>query len=236
MKKQLQITLLFLAISNIVFAQDDALNQSGIDRGKIARVGLQIGLNSPSMEFTKINDPSIYPELGFMPRLNAGIYSEGGATENFVFHIGLFYSGAGYQTSDVTTTLDYVQIPLIFNFRTDLFNKAYLQLGGGFYGGYAFSGKSITDSEIDRDIISTREADDVNEFYVLDIGLILKADFEYNINEKRIIKVGASYNFGVLNASNEFTDNSANQDITYDFGAKNRIFSFNLTYLINLNK
>lgn len=234
MKKQLQVLILFLAIANVAFAQSDMSNQSDETDSKISRVGLQIGMNSPSMEFTKISDPSIYPNLEFMPRLNAGIYSEGGATENFVFHIGLFYSGAGYKAENETVTLDYVQVPMIFNFRTDLFNKAYLQLGGGFYGGYAFSGKSETDNEIDRDIISSREADNVKEFFAVDFGLLVKADFEYVINDKRVVKLGASYNFGILNASNEFTEDLGNgNEITYDFGAQNRILSINLTYLIN---
>lgn len=237
MKKQLQILILLLVVANMAVAQNEISDQLDSKSSKISRVGLQFGMNSASMEFTKISDPSIYPTLEFLPRLNAGIYSESGTTENFVFHIGLFYSGSGYQAQNETVTLDYVQIPLVFNFRTDLFNKAYLQLGGGFYGAYAFSGKSVTDTQIDRDIISTREADDINEFYVLDLGLLLKADFEYNINDKRIIKIGASYNFGVLNTSNEVTeDMGGGNSVTYDLGAKTRTLGINITYLINLNK
>ncbi|WP_375580631.1 outer membrane beta-barrel protein [Marivirga tractuosa] len=238
MRKQLQILILFLAISNVAIAQDDFTSQSTTEEGRISRVGLQVGMNSASMVFTKVSDPNIYPDLQFLPRLNAGIYSETGTTENFVFHIGLFYSGSGYKTESETVTLDYVQVPLVFNFRTDLFNDAYLQIGGGFYGAYAFSGKSTTDSQINRDIISTREADDaddVNDFYVLDLGLLLKADFEYNINDKRIVKIGASYNFGVLNTSNEVTENMGGGNfVTYDLGAKTRTLGINLTYLINL--
>ena len=233
MKKQLLTLILISVITSVSFAQTDG----SIIEKKIKRVGLQVGMNSTSMVFTNITDPSIYPTFDFQPRLNAGIYSETGASENFVFHIGLFYSGAGYKTSDETVTLDYVQVPMVFNFRTDLFKQAYLTLGGGFYGGYAFSGKRETDNEIDRDIISLNNEDkEVKEFYMFDFGFLVKADFEYNINDKRIIKIGASYNFGVLDASNSnYTETlPGGGEITYDLGAKNRVFGLNLTYMINL--
>ncbi len=233
MKNTLPIILLFILTSYFTQAQDYTPSAPK----KIKRVGLQIGANMPSMVFTKINDPAIYPDFESFTRLNAGIYSETGATENFVFHIGLFYSGAGYKTENETLTLDYVQVPFVFNFRTDLYENLFLQIGGGFYGGYAFAGKSETDNEIDRDILSLKKEKATNPFYALDAGLLLKADFEYTFNNDKIVKLGVGYNFGIVNVSNEYTVDTGAGDMTVgDIGAKNRIFSINATYLINMKK
>ncbi len=220
-----------MGITSLTFAQ------APVSPKKVSRIGLQIGMNSPKMVFTKINDQSIYPELQSFSRINAGIYSETGATDNFVFQIGLFYSGAGYKAEQETVTLDYVQVPMIFNFRTDIYKELFLTLGGGFYGGYAFSGKSENDTEIDRDILSMRDADETKPYFFFDGGLLLKADFEYTFNDEKVVKLGVGYHFGIIKASNEFSEDlGGGNTFTYDTGAKNRIFSINATYLINLKK
>jgi hypothetical protein len=113
----------------------------------------------------------------------------------------LFYSGAGYKTEEITETFDYIQVPFIFNFRTDIYKDLYLTLGGGFYGGYAFLGKSETGTEIDRDILSMKDADEVKSYFYFDGGLLLKADFEYTFNEKKVVKLGVGYHFGIINTS-----------------------------------
>lgn len=235
MKNKLLVVALFFFIPNIMSAQSSSTTHVAKQK-KVSRVGLQFGANRPSMIFTKISDQSIYPKFKSYTKFNGGIYSESGATDNFVFHIGLFYSGAGYKTKDETLSLDYIQVPFIFNFRTDVYQELFLQLGGGFYGGFAFSGRSETDTEINRDILSINSSN--KPFLYWDAGLLLKADLEYSLNEKKVIKLGASYGFGILNTSKEYTkDPGTPSEITYsDFGARNRIFSINISYLINLNK
>ncbi len=119
---------------------------------------------------------------------------------------------------------------MIFNFRTDIYKDLFLTLGGGFYGGYAFSGKAESDTDIDRDILSMKEADEVKPYFYFDGGLLLKADFEYTFNNEKVVKLGVGYHFGIINASNEIAKEfGVGNTVTYDTGAKNRIFSINAT-------
>ncbi len=86
MKKTLLVLALLVSITSLTFAQAPTTPK------KISRIGLQVCMNNPTMVFTKINDQSMYTELQSFSRINAGIYSETGATDNFVFQIGLVYS------------------------------------------------------------------------------------------------------------------------------------------------
>jgi hypothetical protein len=49
--------------------------QAQVTPKKVSRIGLQVGINTPTMVFTKISDQSIYPDLQSSTRVNTGIYS-----------------------------------------------------------------------------------------------------------------------------------------------------------------
>jgi hypothetical protein len=238
--KKIGFLILFCVFSITSMAQQYQSNPRPPRPKAIKRIGLQAGLNLPQMVFTEITDASIYPDMKPFPRFNAGFYSESGVSENFVTQIGLFYSGAGYRTGETTTTIDYISIPLIFNFRAEIAGPVSFLVGAGPYGSFAFNGVMKDDefNFIDRNILSMRkkEARDNKPFLIFDAGLIFSGAIEYKLNNDNLLKLGASYNFGVMNISNEHVLDFGDGNFMEigDLGARNRILSIHLTYMLDL--
>jgi hypothetical protein len=231
MKKNL-LLIFFFAIG--LYSLDAQIKEIAV-----RRVGFQTGVNLPNMIFTNITDPNLF-HLEPLTRFNAGFYSESGGSEYFTVHFGLYYSGGGTLVQEIedgvnhttSISIDYMKVPWIFNFRTDIYGDLFFTIGGGVYGAFAFAGVMEDDLIIDRSILSRRK-ENVKEFFILDGGLTFKADFEYTIG-KKVLKLGASYDVGIMDISN---DQELGQGIDpFNLGARNRFISINFTYMINLNK
>lgn len=243
MKKSILLLALSFIITCSVYALqgNNASNDSSTDM-KIRRIGLQAGINSSKMVFTKITDQDIFNELEFFPRFNAGFYSESGASQNFVTQIGLFYSGGGYNYPDdendvnATIKIDYIKVPLVFNFRTEIIDRLAFLVGTGPYAAFGFNAIEEINGETNRDILSfsTDDIEDNKPYNHLDFGLKFSSGLEFELNNDQLLKFGVSYDFGISTVSNEKDLSGDNTTIVADTGAKNRILSFHLTYMLNL--
>jgi hypothetical protein len=200
MNKKL-LLILFLAIG--FYSMDAQVKEIAV-----RRIGFQTGINLPNMVFTNITDPNLF-RMEPLTRFNAGFYSESGGSEYFTVHFGVFYSGGGTLVQEIedgvnhntSISIDYLKVPLIFNFRTDIYGDLFFTIGGGLYGAFAFAGVMEDDLMIDRSILSRRK-ENVKEFFMLDGGLTFKADFEYIIRNK-VLKLGTSYDVGIMDISND---------------------------------
>ncbi len=241
MKKLILLIGLICASTYFSIAQQPNINQqnvTGQQKLNISRIGLQVGANITQVVFTQISDMALYPDLQIYPRFNAGFYSESGSTQNFVTRIGLFYSGAGYKTKEINTTLEYLKIPLIFNFRSKISGPVHFMVGAGPYGSFAFHGVMKYDNLIDRDILSMpgKNLEQNKPYKYYDLGVTFSGSIELLLNNNNTIKLGASYDFGIIDVSNEYKIYlDETNKIVIDEGAKNRVLSINFSYLIDLN-
>jgi hypothetical protein len=238
--KKISLLIIMCLFSLATVAQTYHSTPSVPKEKKIKRIGLQTGFNMPQMVFTEITDQEFYPQMSTHPKFNLGFYSETGTSDYFVMAIGLFYSGAGFRTDDNTTSLDYITIPWILNFRAPIAGAVALLIGAGPYGSYAFNGIEKYDNGafIDRNILSLRKEDTTKNkpYLMFDGGLIFSGGVEYKLNNDNLLKLGVSYNFGILNLSNPvYTDfGGGNYMEVEGFGARNRVLSINLAYMFDL--
>lgn len=210
---------------------------------QVSRIGLQMGINLPKQVFTTITDQSVYPDFDSPARFTAGFYSESGAFEYFVTQFGVFYSSAGYKIGDHSLRLDYLQVPVIMNFRTPIAGPVFLQAGMGPYFGFAFNGLMKTGDRIERDIlsISSGNATENKPYNFFDGGLVFGGSVEWVLPTSQILKLGVSYNLGVFKVSNKHMfmmddGDGGFEEVELNTGAKNRIFSIHLSYLLDLKK
>jgi hypothetical protein len=226
---------LFILLPMGSFAQTPGAPTS---RGKqIQRIGLQTGINFPRQVFTTITDVSYLPELKNPARFTAGFYSESGTYEYFVTQIGVFYSSAGYKGDYGSVHLDYLQVPVILNFRTPIVEPFFLQAGLGPYFGFAFNGVEKGETTIDRDILSlpSDKPGDNKPYSFFDGGLVFRGSVEWVLPSNQILTLGVSYHLGVLKVSNKYLMEE-DPETEINIGAKNRILSIHLSYLLDLKK
>jgi hypothetical protein len=239
--RQAVILLLLFFITLPMQGQAPATSSRGIKQ--VSRIGLQLGVNLPKQVFTTITDENIYPDFDSPARFTAGFYSESGAFEYFVTQFGVFYSSAGYKIDDHILRLDYLQVPVVMNFRTPITGPVFLQAGMGPYFGFAFNGVMKTGSLIERDILSI-PGDNLEEnkpYGYFDGGLIFGGSVEWVLPTSQILKLGVSYNLGIIKVSNKHIFMMDDGDggfeaVELNTGAKNRIFSIHLSYLLDLKR
>lgn len=226
----------FIFLLAQTFAQPSS--GSGFKTKQIQRIGIQMGINLPKQVFTTINNPDLLPDFSNPARFSAGFYSESGVSEYFVTQVGVFYSGAGYKINNDILRLDYLKVPVIMNFRTPIVGPVYLQVGMGPYFGFAFNGVFKSDDIIERDILSF-PGGDVQEnkpYSYFDGGLIFGGSAEWVLPNSQIIKLGVSYHLGIIKVSNKHMVSDGGDPVEVNNGAKNRILSINVCYLLNLRK
>lgn len=234
MKKALFV-FTFLLSTGLLWSQTTSVG--GLRPKKVSRIGLQLGLNFPSQVFTTITDESELPDLKNPARFTAGFYSESGAYEYFVTQFGVFYSSAGYKTADGSVSLDYLQVPVIMNFRTPIVEPVFLQAGLGPYFGFAFNGVQRSGTSINRDILSLPSSNlsENKPYGFFDGGLVFRGCVEWVLPSRQIIALGVSYHLGVFKVSNKYLA-EGEPPVEINTGAKNRIFAINLSYLLDLSK
>lgn len=226
---------LFILLPLGSFAQDPGT--PALKGKQIQRIGLQLGVSMPKQVFTTINDPAAYPDFNNPARFTAGFYSESGTHEYFVTQIGVFYTGGGYKINEAILRLDYLQVPLTLSFRSPIVEPVYLQAGLGPYFGFAFNGLMKNESVIERDILSIPggKPEDNKPYSFFDGGLNFAGSVEWVLPGSQILKLGVSYHLGVFKVSNKYLYED-DPDTEINTGAKNRIFSIHLSYLLDLKK
>lgn len=235
------ILLLVFLITLPIQGQIPATSARGAKQ--VSRIGLQMGINLPKQVFTTITDENLYPDFDSPARFTAGFYSESGAFEYFVTQFGVFYSSGGYKIDDHSLRLDYLQVPVIMNFRTPITGPVFLQAGMGPYFGFAFNGIMKTGDVIERDILSI-PGDNIEEnkpYSYFDGGLVFGGSVEWVLPTSQILKLGVSYNLGIFKVSNKhifmMDDGEGGfEAVELNTGAKNRIFSIHLSYLLDLKR
>jgi hypothetical protein len=239
--KQGVIFLLVILITLPLQGQVPATSARGAKQ--VSRIGLQMGINLPKQVFTTITDENLYPDFDSPARFTAGFFSESGAFEYFVTQFGVFYSSGGYKIGDHSLRLDYLQVPVIMNFRTPIAGPVFLQAGLGPYFGFAFNGIMKTGDTIERDILSI-PGDNISEnkpYSFFDGGLVFGGSVEWVLPTSQILKLGVSYNLGIFKVSNKHIymmddGDGGFEGVELNTGAKNRIFSIHLSYLLDLKR
>ncbi len=233
--KRCLFIIFFLLSATILWSQTGPV--STLRQKKVSRIGVQLGLNFPSQVFTTITEESELPDLKNPARFTAGFYSESGTYEYFVTQFGVFYSSAGFKTKDGSVNLDYLQLPVILNFRTPIIEPVFLQAGLGPYFGFAFNGVERSGTSINRDILSlpSTNLSESKPYGFFDGGLVFRGSVEWVLPSRQILTLGVSYHLGVFKVSNKYLAQDE-PPVEINTGAKNRIFAINLSYLLDLTK
>jgi hypothetical protein len=144
---------------------------------------------------------------------HAGAFANIGFTRMFAFQPEIMYSrkGAKLQNPDITTHLDYVDVPLVFHVNADgLFFEAGPQVG------FLVSAKNKA-GNVSTDVKPT--------FNTVDAGYV----FGLGYQRKTGLGVGLRYNGGFTNVVKSYTVGSA----TIQDNIRNSAFQLYLTYSFN---
>ena len=196
-KKVLVVTVLAVAVLTAGYAQGQF------------KFGARAGLNFTNMKF-EASGISISPKM--KPGIQLGLVGEYGLSESLFFQPGILFAQQGCkldgklfgESGEFKLTLNYVQVPLNFQFKTDV-GGALLLLQAGPYGGIGVSGKYKYDKE-SEDV----EFGDSGDFKTFDLGLGIGAGLQFDN-----IQVGIGYNIGLADISTESGLTNKNSGLTF---------------------
>ena len=185
--------IIFAGILSILFASI-SLAQT--------RIGITAGLNASNLN-TSGDETSSNFKAGFQ----AGLVADFGITESFSFMPELLFSqrGCKYKVGDITTTINYLQLPLNLAYKFDTGYGSNLFIFAGPYLGYAISGKSGP--------VDIKFGSGALEMKPLDFGINAGLGFQY---EKVFFKV--QFNPGLYNLSNVDGYSSKNINVAVTAG------------------
>ncbi|WP_167855280.1 porin family protein [Hymenobacter wooponensis] len=174
-----------------------------------SNVSLGLKAGATLSDFTGEQASAYKSIVGF----NVGVFANIGFTRMLAFQPEIMYSrkGAKLETPDITTHLDYVDVPLVFHVNADgLFFEAGPQVG------FLVSAKNKT-SNVSTDVKPT--------FNTVDAGYV----FGLGYQRKTGLGVGLRYNGGFTNVVKSYTvGNTKVQD-----NIRNSAFQLYLTYSLN---
>ena len=209
MKKVLFILAIAIAATGSVNAQD-------------VKIGAKVGLNLASIT----GDGDVYGEdsdtkIGF----NQGLFAEISLSDKFIFQPELLFSTQGnvYKQGSfddlikITIELDYLNIPLLIKYAVS--DKFALEFGPQL--GFLLSANTDVEGILfDNETISVRQ-DVKDSFKSIDLGL----NFGISIDVSEKVMIGARYNLGLSNISDE-----EDIGIEEDINVKNSLFSLSVGY------
>ena len=209
MKKVLFILAIAIAVTGSVNAQD-------------VKIGAKVGLNLASIT----GDGDVYGEdsdtkIGF----NQGLFAEISLSDKFIFQPELLFSTQGnvYKQGSfddlikITIELDYLNIPLLIKYAVS--DKFALEFGPQL--GFLLSANTDVEGILfDNETISVRQ-DVKDSFKSIDLGL----NFGISIDVSEKVMIGARYNLGLSNISDE-----EDIGIEEDINVKNSLFSMFVGY------
>ena len=209
MKKVLFILAIAIAVTGTVNAQD-------------VKIGAKVGFNLASIT----GDGDVYGEdsdtkIGF----NQGLFAEISLSDKFIFQPELLFSTQGnvYKQGSfddlikITIELDYLNIPLLIKYAVT--DKFALEFGPQL--GFLLSANTDVEGILfDNETISVRQ-DVKDSFKSIDLGL----NFGISIDVSEKVMIGARYNLGLSNISDE-----EDIGIEEDINVKNSLFSMFVGY------
>jgi hypothetical protein len=166
------------------------------------RIGLNAGFSLGTFKnYDLDNEGDFTTTTGFL----IGVVGDMHVAKKFHLRPGLqFVQKGGVETTEVggvqtkaTTTLNYLELPIDFVYKTKAM-KGMLFLGAGPSLAYAFSGKLKTATPTNTQEIDIDFGDDENTFKPFDLGVNLLVGFELSYG----IYFQANSNFGLTNLSN----------------------------------
>lgn len=176
-------------------------------------VGIRGGLNFANQSFS-INGISLSPSS--RTSFNAGISVDIPLVESFYVQSGLYYTSKGCVIENgsdkLTTSLNYLEIPVLASYRYNFSSSTQLQFNVGPYFAYGLSGK-VKEEQYGHTSESDVFGDDSSNRF--DAGLQIGAGITVSK-----VYLGCAYEFGFLNI------NAANDNIN----VKNKNFMINLGY------
>jgi len=186
------------------------------------KIGAKVGLNLASIT----GDGDVYGEdsdtkIGF----NQGLFAEISLSDKFIFQPELLFSTQGnvYKQGSfddlikITIELDYLNIPLLIKYAVS--DKFALEFGPQL--GFLLSANTDVEGILfDNETISVRQ-DVKDSFKSIDLGL----NFGISIDVSEKVMIGARYNLGLSNISDE-----EDIGIEEDINVKNSLFSMFVGY------
>ena len=186
------------------------------------KLGLQLNPTVSSNRFETLSDTVNISNNGSKLKFKFGPIVDIPITETYYFSTGILYAPkqaslkVENRNTGVTTTelynLQYLQIPLALKLFTNeiaLDTKLYFSLG------------TIAEIKI-HEKADKKEYIAIENFSIVDVGLLLAAGVEYNIGLNTVLFGGLSYNRGLANA---ITDHIA---LDEDISMKNDLLSLDL--------
>ena len=208
MKKVLFILAIAIAATGSVNAQD-------------VKIGAKVGLNLASITGGDVYGEDSDTKIGF----NQGLFAEISLSDKFIFQPELLFSTQGnvYKQGSfddlikITIELDYLNIPLLIKYAVS--DKFALEFGPQL--GFLLSANTDVEGILfDNETISVRQ-DVKDSFKSIDLGL----NFGISIDVSEKVMIGARYNLGLSNISDE-----EDIGIEEDINVKNSLFSMFVGY------
>lgn len=208
---------------------------------KIRRIGFMTGYSSSKVLLVEDALQEFNSGYSRLPGFHAGFFTETGGNDYLTTTFGLTYMRKGSRGEDgYELKLDYIRVPLVFNFRVPV-TKDIAVLGGmGAYASVAFFGKETYDDFTSINILSADFLDlfdtETKPYSPFDFGLHFGGKVEYLLPNECIVNLGVSYDFGVSRISNSYDHFGLGSGSEFDLGVKNRTLNITVAYLFNLNK
>ena len=153
------------------------------------RFGIKAGLNLANLTFSNFGE--LEPDTKMLPSFQVGGLVEMDFSENVGLGVGLQFHGKGTKDgtdgSDAKITLNYIQVPVMIQYR----NMGFFA-GVGPYAAFGISGKYKEDGESEDVSFGSSEDDD---FSALDFGGTVEVGYEFGN-----LRATASYGMGFANA------------------------------------
>lgn len=175
MKSIRKVLMTFTILSIVIFANQPT------------NMGFNIGINGSNHTGPNISESNI--KFGFC----GGLYLSHKISQGLYFHPEVNFTMKGDKTEyfghDVTTTLNYIDIPILLGIP--ITNE--LKLMPGIYGGFGIGGKVESDDN--------EESIDSEMFQNPEFGLTLGFQLKYPIDNP--VKIGLRYSHGLTNVESD---------------------------------
>ena len=196
-----------------LFALMLIMSMSNTGRTQV-RLGAKAGLNLANQNWDGFG---IEPDSKLLPTFMAGAVVEFDFSDKISLGTGLQYHGKGLKTEgttdDIKYTLNYIQVPIQIQFRSNGFFGAV-----GPYMAYAIGGQ-VTEDGDSEDLDFGNELDD--DYSSTDYGINVELGYEFGS-----LRATASYGLGLANGIP-----SDARDLFEDASIKNTVLGVALTYL-----
>ena len=180
--------------------------------------GARGGINFSNMKMES-EGISISPKM--KPGVQLGVVAEYALSESLFLQPGFLFAQQGMKMDadgeTAKVTLNYIQIPVNFQFKTEVSGGTILLLQAGPYGGIGINGKWKYGKESED--VEFGNGDNA-DFKTFDFGLGLGAGIEFGGN----MQLGIGYNLGLANL-----DTSGSSK----YSVKNNGLAFTFTYFFN---